>query len=53
MNSKYKNKIKTVIIIPTGKTVDLADFINMVLDYEEKPKSEELNSKQTPPPKLE
>ena len=46
MSGKYNNKITTVIIIPTGKTVDLSDFIDMVLDYEEK---ENLRVNKPPP----
>ena len=51
MRNKYNNKSIPAIIIPTGKTVNLCDFINMVLEFEEKSKDGELGSKQTPPKK--
>ena len=38
-----------LIIVPTGKVVDFADFMNEVIDFEE----DELESKQTSPLKLE
>jgi len=51
MRNKYNNKSIPAIIIPTGKTVNLSDFINMVLEFEDKPKDRELGGKQTPPKK--
>jgi len=51
MRNKYNNKSIPAIIIPTGKTVNLCDFINMVLEFEDKPKEGELRGKQTPPKK--
>jgi hypothetical protein len=36
MKNKYSNKVIPAIIISTGKTVNLCDFINMVLEFEEK-----------------
>ena len=47
MNNR-KNSDIPAIIISTGKTVDICDFINMVLEFEEKPKDK---NKQTPPKK--
>ena len=44
MNNR-KNSDIPAIIISTGKTVDICDFINMVLEFEEKPKDK---NKQTP-----